>query len=93
MARDVEADALFCGGDLCEHERSDSAPPKIWPACEPGEHTRQILAELGYTPSEIERLKDADVVGWPEWGGEDASARASDERQRRKLATASLPEG
>ena len=70
----------------------DSAPPKIWPACEPGEHTRPILAELGYAPTEIERLKDAGVVGWPEGGGEDASARASDERQRRKLATASLPE-
>ena len=59
----------------------DSAPSTIRAACEPGEHTRQILAELGYAPAEIERLRDAGIVGWPDEGGEDAAARASEARQ------------
>ena len=70
----------------------DSAPPTIGPACEPGEHTRPILAELGYAPTEIERFKAAGIVGWPDEGGEDAAALAAEERQREKLAAA-RPQG
>ena len=64
----------------------DSAPPRIGPACEPGEHTRLILEELGYTPAEIAGFKDAGIVGWPEAGGDDAAVRAAEERQRAKAA-------
>ena len=63
----------------------DSAPSTIRAACEPGEHTRQILAELGYTPAGIERFKDTGIVGWPEGSGGDASARASEERERSRV--------
>ena len=70
----------------------DSAPSTIRAACEPGEHTRPILAELGYAPAEIEHLKDAGIVGWPDEGGEDAAARASEERQRSRVAAASRPQ-
>ena len=66
----------------------DSAPPRLQAACEAGEHTRPILAEFGYDEAEIERLKDAGVVGWPEAGGENAGAQASEQRQRAKLAAA-----
>ena len=62
----------------------DSAPSNIRPACEPGEHTRRILAELGYEPAEIEHFRDEGVVGWPE---EDPVARAAEDRRRERLAT------
>ncbi|MYA19137.1 MAG: hypothetical protein F4Z25_02465 [Chloroflexi bacterium] len=62
----------------------DSAPPSIGPACEPGEHTRRILAELGYEPAEIEHFRDEGIVGWPE---EDPVARAAEDRRRERLAT------
>ncbi len=70
----------------------DSAPPIIGPACEPGEHTRPILDELGYSADEIGGFKEAGIVGWPDEGGEDAAARAAEERQRERLA-ASRPRG
>ncbi|MYB42560.1 MAG: hypothetical protein F4X76_10315 [Chloroflexi bacterium] len=66
----------------------DSAPATIGPACEPGEHTRPILEELGYAPAEIDGFKEAGIVGWPDEGGEDAAALAAEERQREKLAAA-----
>ena len=69
----------------------DSAPSTIRAACEPGEHTRQILAELGYAPAEIERFRDTGIVGWPEGSGADASARASEERERSRVSAASRP--
>ncbi len=63
----------------------DSAPSTIRPACEPGEHTRPILAELGYSSAEIDGFKEGGIVGWPDEGGEDGAARAAEERQREKL--------
>jgi crotonobetainyl-CoA:carnitine CoA-transferase CaiB-like acyl-CoA transferase len=44
----------------------DLAPPRLGPGVDVGEHTRTILAELGYSEEEIERLKAARVVTWPE---------------------------
>jgi crotonobetainyl-CoA:carnitine CoA-transferase CaiB-like acyl-CoA transferase len=38
-------------------------PGKIWgPPVWPGQHTRQILAEVGYTPDEIEKLVSGSAV-------------------------------
>ncbi|HEY6530746.1 MAG TPA: CoA transferase [Acidimicrobiales bacterium] len=34
--------------------------------CEFGEHTRSVLAELGYSEDEMEKLKDTGVVAWSE---------------------------
>ena len=35
------------------------------PYCALGEQTQAILADIGYDPAEIAKLKDADVVSWP----------------------------
>ena len=35
------------------------------PHCELGEHTKMILAELGYDQADMSALRDADVVAWP----------------------------
>lgn len=48
----------------------DVAPPTLGPLCEVGEHTQAILAELGYTEEEMQQLKAAGVVTWPEDGKE-----------------------
>jgi crotonobetainyl-CoA:carnitine CoA-transferase CaiB-like acyl-CoA transferase len=44
----------------------DVAPARPGPACDVGEHTRAILAELGYAEDDILRLKQAGIVTWPE---------------------------
>ena len=36
------------------------------PYCETGEHTREILFELGYDAARIDQLCDAGVVTWPD---------------------------
>jgi len=41
-------------------------PGKIWgPPPRLGEHSRQVLDELGYTPDEMERLRELGVTTWP----------------------------
>lgn len=44
----------------------DVAPARLGPACDVGEHTRAILAELGYSEEEIRRLKETGIVAWPD---------------------------
>jgi crotonobetainyl-CoA:carnitine CoA-transferase CaiB-like acyl-CoA transferase len=51
-------------------------PGQARPYCELGEHSRAILAELGYDDDEIRGLKDADVVTWPAEDEELAAARS-----------------
>jgi crotonobetainyl-CoA:carnitine CoA-transferase CaiB-like acyl-CoA transferase len=41
-------------------------PGHAKPFCEKGEHTRHILSELGYDDEEMTKLKDDDVITWPE---------------------------
>ena len=43
---------------------SMDAPATMRPACMLGQHTRQVLAEIGYSPAEIEDLKDRGVISW-----------------------------
>jgi crotonobetainyl-CoA:carnitine CoA-transferase CaiB-like acyl-CoA transferase len=45
------------------------------PYCALGEQTQAILADIGYDPDEIARLKDADVVSWPAELGEQAAVQ------------------
>ena len=54
--------------------RFSDTPSKVKPFCEAGEHTSSILAELGYEPEEIARLKDDQVVNWPAQMGEAVAA-------------------
>jgi crotonobetainyl-CoA:carnitine CoA-transferase CaiB-like acyl-CoA transferase len=56
------------GGTYRRHApviRFSETPGLAPPFCEMGEHTRKILAELGYQESEMVALKDAEVVAWP----------------------------
>jgi crotonobetainyl-CoA:carnitine CoA-transferase CaiB-like acyl-CoA transferase len=39
-------------------------PSRALPVCELGDHTRAILAELGYDQADISRLHDDKAVGW-----------------------------
>jgi crotonobetainyl-CoA:carnitine CoA-transferase CaiB-like acyl-CoA transferase len=48
-------------------------PTRALPHCELGEHTRALLAELGYTEGEIDELHEAGVV---KWEGQPATAPA-----------------
>jgi crotonobetainyl-CoA:carnitine CoA-transferase CaiB-like acyl-CoA transferase len=41
-------------------------PTQAGTFCEKGEHTRALLAELGYTDDEVRRLHDDAVVAWTE---------------------------
>jgi crotonobetainyl-CoA:carnitine CoA-transferase CaiB-like acyl-CoA transferase len=54
--------------------RFSKTPGVGGPFCEFGEHTRAILAELGYTEAEMEQLKEAGVVAWPSEQSEEAAA-------------------
>ena len=42
-----------------------ATPGAAGPFVEAGEHTRAILAELGYDDATIEELRQAGVVTWP----------------------------
>ncbi|MCL6650394.1 MAG: CoA transferase, partial [Chloroflexi bacterium] len=42
-----------------------ATPGAPGPGCELGEHTREILAELGYSEAEMQALRDKRVVVWP----------------------------
>jgi crotonobetainyl-CoA:carnitine CoA-transferase CaiB-like acyl-CoA transferase len=41
-----------------------NTPSRALPVCELGDHTRAILAELGYDQADISRLHDDKAVGW-----------------------------
>jgi crotonobetainyl-CoA:carnitine CoA-transferase CaiB-like acyl-CoA transferase len=59
------------GGTYWRHApavRHSATPGTVGPYCEVGEHTRALLAELGYSDAEIGGLADAGVVAWPEDG-------------------------
>jgi crotonobetainyl-CoA:carnitine CoA-transferase CaiB-like acyl-CoA transferase len=45
--------------------RFSDTPGQALPYCEKGEHTRAILAGVGFDEDEINRLKDEGVVTWP----------------------------
>jgi crotonobetainyl-CoA:carnitine CoA-transferase CaiB-like acyl-CoA transferase len=49
-----------------EAEFSVTPCPQGLPYAAIGEHTRAILAELGYSPDEILEMRQAGTVGWPE---------------------------
>jgi crotonobetainyl-CoA:carnitine CoA-transferase CaiB-like acyl-CoA transferase len=46
--------------------RFSDTPGQALPYCDKGEHTQQILIGLGLSQDEISRLKDDDVVTWPD---------------------------
>ena len=46
--------------------RFSDTPGQALPYCDKGEHTRQILSGLGLSEDEMSRLKDDDVVTWPD---------------------------
>jgi crotonobetainyl-CoA:carnitine CoA-transferase CaiB-like acyl-CoA transferase len=45
---------------------SMEAPASMRPGCLLGQHTRAVLAEIGYSPAEIENLKARGVITWSE---------------------------
>ena len=56
------------GGDYWRHApmvRFSETPGPVRPHCELGEHTRTILAELGFSEAEMATLRDEQVVAWP----------------------------
>jgi crotonobetainyl-CoA:carnitine CoA-transferase CaiB-like acyl-CoA transferase len=56
------------GGTYWRHApliRFSETPGQARAFCAMGEHTRKILAELGYDEPETARLKEANVVAWP----------------------------
>jgi crotonobetainyl-CoA:carnitine CoA-transferase CaiB-like acyl-CoA transferase len=46
-----------------------ATPGVVGPASLVGQHTRQILAELGYSDTEMEELRAKGVVAWPDGSG------------------------
>ena len=46
--------------------RFSDTPGQALPYCDKGEHTKQILSGLGLSEDEMSRLKDDDVVTWPD---------------------------
>ena len=53
---------------------SPDTPGRAKPFCEKGEHTRRILAELGFDDERDDRLKKGDVITWPAEQSETAMA-------------------
>jgi crotonobetainyl-CoA:carnitine CoA-transferase CaiB-like acyl-CoA transferase len=45
--------------------RFSDTPSRALPFCDLGEHTRSLLAEIGYDEGAIDRLGEDGVVGWP----------------------------
>jgi crotonobetainyl-CoA:carnitine CoA-transferase CaiB-like acyl-CoA transferase len=43
-------------------------PGRAGPGSLPGQHTRRVLTELGYTPAELAALRERGVIAWPEEG-------------------------
>lgn len=46
--------------------RLDTQPQVLGAGTRVGEHTRQVLAELGFDAAEVERLRSLRVVSWPQ---------------------------
>ena len=64
----VETEHPSFGGRYWRHAPMitfSETPGVARPHCELGEHTRMILAELGYDEADMSALRDADVVAWP----------------------------
>jgi crotonobetainyl-CoA:carnitine CoA-transferase CaiB-like acyl-CoA transferase len=64
----VTAEHPTLGGRYRRHAaavRHSATPGVVGSYCETGEHTREILAELGYDDEEITALHDDGVVAWP----------------------------
>ncbi len=64
----VETEHPSFGGRYWRHApmlRFSDTPGEARPHCELGEHTRNILQELGYDQLAMTELRQADVVGWP----------------------------
>jgi crotonobetainyl-CoA:carnitine CoA-transferase CaiB-like acyl-CoA transferase len=56
------------GGVYLRHApavRHAETPGTAGPYCETGEHTQEILRELGYDDDEVAALRDAGVITWP----------------------------
>jgi crotonobetainyl-CoA:carnitine CoA-transferase CaiB-like acyl-CoA transferase len=65
------------GGTYWRHApivRFSRTPGHAKPFCEKGEHTRQILRDLGYDDEEMTTLKDDEVITWPAEQSETAMA-------------------
>ena len=41
-------------------------PGRAGPGSLPGQHTRRVLTELGYTPAELAALRERGAIAWPE---------------------------
>jgi crotonobetainyl-CoA:carnitine CoA-transferase CaiB-like acyl-CoA transferase len=77
LHRDPQADAVSMmttsthpsfGGRYWRHAPIvgfSRTPGRAKPFCEKGEHTRQILRDLGYGDEEMTTLKDDEVITWP----------------------------
>ena len=46
--------------------RFSDTPGQVLPYCDKGEHTKPIMSGLGLSEDEISRLRDDDVVTWPD---------------------------
>jgi crotonobetainyl-CoA:carnitine CoA-transferase CaiB-like acyl-CoA transferase len=65
----VEADHPVFGGKYWRHApavRFSLTPGVAGPYCEVGEHTRQVLHELGHDATQIAALREAGVITWPD---------------------------
>lgn len=65
----VESQHPTFGGRYRRHApaaRFSHTPGVAGPYCETGEHTRELMMELGYDQVQLDELRDAGVIGWPE---------------------------